>query len=408
MTKTDKQQAIDAAVAQVEKQFGKGSIMRLGDDAVNAKIEAIPTGSIGLDGALSIGGLPRGRIIDVVGIESGGKTTLMLHVIAEAQKNGGVAAFIDAEHAFMLSHAKNIGVDVESLYYVAPDSGEMAGEIAETLVRSNAFDIIVIDSTAALTPQAEIDGSVGDSHVALQARLIAQILRKLTGVVSKSKTCLVFISQIRQKIGVFFGSNEESTGGRALKFYASVRLDVRRVTSLKEGDEIIGNRVKVKVIKSKVGIPFKQAEFDLYFNSGICRETEVLDLAEKAGIIKKAGTWYSYNEERLGQGREQSKQYLEDNPEVMEELTQKVYKSFLNKNEISDIALAVETLYDLRDENNILKKDAKTQEIDWEGVKYTYRKLVRYIEKQGLFNKVRERVELKMNDKEDQENLINS
>ncbi|MCP4648724.1 MAG: recombinase RecA [PVC group bacterium] len=408
MTITEKQKAIDEAVAQVEKQFGKGSIMKLGDDAINTKIESISTGSIGLDGALGIGGLPRGRVVEIYGPEMGGKTTLTLHVIAEAQKVGGVAAFIDAEHALSTEHSSKLGVDVKSLYISQPDYGEQALEITETLVRSNAFDIIVVDSVAALVPKAEIEGDMGDSHMALQARLMSQALRKLTGVVSKSKTCLIFINQIRSKIGVMFGSPETTSGGNALKFYSSVRLDIRRIESIKVRDEVIGNRVRVKVVKNKVAPPFKQAEFELHFNSGINQEAEVVDLAVAANIVEKAHSWYSYQGEKLGQGKESVKDFLENNPKVLEEITEKITNSLLNKNEISDIALAVEVLYDLRDDANIMVKDAKKRELEWDGKKFTYRKLIKYIEKNDLYKKLKEKVEEKNNQKEDEENKINS
>ncbi len=316
--------ALDQAIIQIEKQFGKGSIMRLGDDSAKVKVAAIPTGSIELDIALGIGGIPRGRVTEIFGPESSGKTTLMLHVVAQAQKMGGIAAFVDAEHALDPSYASKLGVDTDQLLVSQPDTGEEALEITEALVRSGAVDVIVIDSVAALVPKAEIEGDMGDSHMGLQARLMSQALRKLTGVISKSKTCVIFINQIRHKIGVMFGSPETTTGGNALKFYASIRLDIRKVEVLKSGDDAIGNRVRVKVVKNKVAPPFKQAEFDILFDSGISVAGGILDLGVKYEIIKKSGTWFSYGEERIGQGRENAKTFLENNPNISSEIEKKI------------------------------------------------------------------------------------
>ncbi|MBN2077946.1 MAG: recombinase RecA, partial [Spirochaetes bacterium] len=322
-----KAQALESAIMQIEKQFGKGSIMRLGDENMIVQVGAISTGSLELDIALGIGGVPRGRVVEIYGPESSGKTTLTLHVVAEAQKAGGVAAFIDAEHALDPAYAGKLGVRTEELLVSQPDTGEEALEIVEALVRSGAVDIVVIDSVAALVPKAEIDGDMGDSHMGLQARLMSQALRKLTGVISKSKTCVVFINQIRMKIGVMFGSPETTTGGNALKFYSSVRLDIRRVETLKSGDEAIGNRVRVKVVKNKVAPPFRQAEFDIMYNTGISREGDILDLGVRNEIVKKSGTWYSYGEERIGQGRENAKKYLRENPAAAMEIERKIKES---------------------------------------------------------------------------------
>lgn len=319
-----KSQALEQAIIQIEKQFGKGSIMRLGDDSAKIKLASIPTGSIELDIALGIGGVPRGRVIEIFGPESSGKTTLMLHVIAQAQKTGGVAAFVDAEHALDPGYAAKLGVKTDELLVSQPDTGEEALEITEALVRSGAIDVIVIDSVAALVPRAEIEGDMGDSHMGLQARLMSQALRKLTGIISKSKTCVIFINQIRHKIGVMFGSPETTTGGNALKFYASIRLDIRKVEVIKSGEDAVGNRVRVKVVKNKVAPPFKQAEFDIMFNSGICVEGGLLDLGVKLDIIKKAGTWYSYREERIGQGRENARIFLKDHPEIASDIEKRI------------------------------------------------------------------------------------
>ena len=324
MERDDKLRALDAAVAQIEKQYGKGSVMKLGDNTANMNIETIPTGSLSLDLALGIGGIPKGRIIEIYGPESSGKTTVTLHMIAEVQKRGGIASFIDAEHALDPVYAKNIGVDIDNLYISQPDNGEQALEIAETMVRSGAVDIVVVDSVAALVPKAEIDGDMGDSHVGLQARLMSQALRKLTAVISKSNCTVVFINQLREKIGVMFGNPETTTGGRALKFYASVRMDVRRIETLKAGGEVIGNRTRVKVVKNKVAPPFKEAEFDIMFGKGISKEGDILDLAANCGVVNKSGAWYAYQGSKIGQGRENAKQYLGDNPAIMEEIEQKV------------------------------------------------------------------------------------
>lgn len=320
----DRAKALDAVLGQIEKQHGKGSIMRLGDESAKMSIESIPTGSLELDLALGIGGIPKGRIIEIYGPESSGKTTVTLHMIAEAQKQGGVAAFIDAEHALDPLYAGNIGVDTDNLILAQPDTGEQALEIVDALVRSAAVDIIVIDSVAALVPKAEITGEMGDSHMGLQARLMSQALRKLTAIVKKSNTTVIFINQLRMKIGVMFGNPETTTGGNALKFYASVRLDVRRIDSIKENGEVIGNRVKVKVVKNKVAPPFKLAEFDIMYGEGISIAGSILDSAVNAEIIKKAGAWFSYEGEKLGQGRQNVKNYLQDNPEIMAEVAHKV------------------------------------------------------------------------------------
>jgi recombination protein RecA len=323
---SDKLKACETALTQIERQFGKGSIMRLGAKEF-VPISSISSGSIGVDAALGVGGLPRGRIVEIFGPESSGKTTLSLHVIAEAQKTGGLAAFIDAEHALDAEYAKKLGVDVDNLLVSQPDSGEQALEIAEMLVRSNAIDIIVIDSVAALVPRAELEGEMGDSHVGLQARLMSQALRKLTGIVSKSKTCMVFINQIREKIGVMFGNPETTTGGRALKFYSSIRLDIRRTNQIKEGEEVVGSRVKVKVVKNKCAAPFRHAEFDVGYGEGISKTGELLDIGLENKIIEKSGSWWSYGDMRLGQGRENSKAFIKDNPQLMEEIEVKVRRA---------------------------------------------------------------------------------
>ncbi len=328
MDNEEKQKALDAAIARIEKDFGKGSIMKLGDRGASMEVETVPTGSLSLDLALGVGGLPRGRIIEIYGPESSGKTTVTLHMIAEVQKRGGIAGFIDAEHALDPNYARNIGVDIENLYISQPDNGEQALEIAETMVRSGALDIIVIDSVAALVPKAEIEDDMGDPHVGLQARLMSQALRKLTAVVSKSNCIVIFINQLREKIGVMFGNPETTTGGRALKFYSSVRLDIRRIEALKQGGEIVGSRTRVKVVKNKVAPPFKNAEFDIMFGTGISREGDILDLASNVGIVVKSGAWYSYGETRIGQGRENAKAYLHENPDVMEEIEHKVRVHF--------------------------------------------------------------------------------
>ena len=324
---TEKKRALEVALSQIEKQFGKGSVMKLGEyQAMN--VEAIPTGALGLDIALGIGGVPRGRIIEIFGPESSGKTTLALHIIAEAQKMNGEAAFIDAEHALDPVYAKHLGVDIDNLIVSQPDTGEQALEITESLVRSGALDVIVVDSVAALVPKAEIDGDMGDSHMGLQARLMSQALRKLAGAINKSKTVIIFINQLREKIGVMFGNPETTTGGRALKFYASVRLDIRKIENIKQDGEIIGNRARVKVVKNKVAPPFREAEFDIVYGKGISKEGNILDMAVNLDIIEKSGSWFSYNGEKIGQGRENVKQYLHNNPEVMEEVEKKVRENF--------------------------------------------------------------------------------
>jgi len=324
MADKDKLKALELAVGQIEKQFGKGSIMRLGKDDIPANIAAISTGSLGLDIALGIGGVPRGRIIEIYGPESSGKTTLALHIIAEAQKAGGQSAFIDAEHALDVGYARKLGVKTDDLLISQPDTGELALEITETLVRSGAVDVIVVDSVAALTPRAEIEGEMGDAHMGLQARLMSQALRKLTGAISKSNTTLIFINQIRMKIGVMFGNPETTTGGNALKFYASVRLDIRKVSAIKEGDEVTGGRVKVKVVKNKIAPPFRAAEFDILFNEGVSKLGEIIDIGAEKGIIEKSGAWFSYGGTRIGQGRENVKTFLHEHPDMAIEIEQKV------------------------------------------------------------------------------------
>ena len=320
MEKDDKLKALDAALSQIEKQYGKGAVMKLGDPTAQMNVETIPTGSLSLDIALGLGGIPKGRIIEIYGPESSGKTTVTLHMIAEVQKRGGIAGFIDAEHALDPVYAKNIGVDIDNLYISQPDNGEQALEITETMVRSGAIDIIVVDSVAALTPKAEIEGDMGDNKVGLQARLMSQALRKLTSAVSKTRTTCVFINQLREKIGVMFGNPETTTGGNALKFYASVRLDIRGSQQIKDGEEVIGKQTKVKVVKNKVAPPFRKAEFDIMFGEGISHSGEIIDLGADLGIIKKSGSWYSYNDTKLGQGRDAAKQCIADNPELAEEL----------------------------------------------------------------------------------------
>lgn len=324
MEREEKLKALDAAIGQIEKQYGKGAVMKLGDPTRQMNVETVPTGSLSLDIALGLGGIPKGRIVEIYGPESSGKTTVTLHMIAEVQKKGGIAGFIDAEHALDPVYAKNIGVDIDNLYISQPDNGEQALEIAETMVRSGAIDIVVVDSVAALVPKAEIDGDMGESHVGLQARLMSQALRKLTSIISKSNCVVVFINQLREKIGVMFGNPETTTGGRALKFYASVRMDVRRVEALKQGGEVIGNHTRVKVVKNKVAPPFKEAEFDIMFGKGISREGDILDLAADLNIVVKSGAWYAYEGNKIGQGRENAKQYLRDNPEVCRIVEDKV------------------------------------------------------------------------------------
>ena len=329
----DKLRALDAALGQIEKQYGKGAVMKLGDSAANMNVETIPTGSLSLDIALGLGGVPKGRIIEVYGPESSGKTTVALHMVAEVQKRGGIAGFIDAEHALDPAYAKNIGVDIENLYISQPDNGEQALEITETMVRSGAVDIIIVDSVAALVPKAEIDGDMGDSHVGLQARLMSQALRKLTAAISKSNCIVIFINQLREKVGVMFGNPETTTGGRALKFYSSIRLDVRRIEALKQGGEMVGNRTRIKVVKNKVAPPFREAEFDIMFGKGISREGDILDLAASNNIVVKSGAWFSYNGDKIGQGRENAKQYLIDHPDIMNEIEAKVREAYFTKPE---------------------------------------------------------------------------
>jgi len=324
MASEDKKRALDAAISKLEKDFGKGTVMKLGDAGATVAVETVPTGSLSLDIALGLGGVPKGRIIEVYGPESSGKTTVTLHMIAEVQKRGGIAGFIDAEHALDPVYAKNIGVDIDELYISQPDSGDQALEIAETMVRSGAMDIIVIDSVAALVPRQEIEGDMGDSHVGLQARLMSQALRKLTPVISKSNCVVVFINQLREKVGVMFGNPETTTGGRALKFYASVRMDVRKIETLKQNGEMVGNRTRIKIVKNKIAPPFKEAEFDIMFGKGISKEGDILDLAASINVISKSGAWYAYNGDKIGQGRENAKMYLSQHPEIMEEVEAKV------------------------------------------------------------------------------------
>ena len=343
MNNEDKKKALEAALSQIEKQHGKGSVMKLGDSNVNMNIEVIPTGSLSLDIALGLGGIPKGRIIEIYGPESSGKTTVALHMIAEVQKRGGIAGFIDAEHALDPIYAQAIGVDIDNLYISQPDYGEQALEITDTMVRSGAMDIIIIDSVAALVPKAEIDGEMGDSHVGLHARLMSQALRKLTAVISKTNCTVVFINQLREKVGVMFGNPEVTTGGRALKFYASVRLDVRRIETLKTNGEMIGNRARVKVVKNKISPPFKEAEFDIMFGEGISREGDILDLAAEQSVINKSGAWYAYKGEKIGQGRENAKIFLRQNPDILEEVEHQVRVKYgLIPSEESDEAAADE------------------------------------------------------------------
>ena len=328
MEREEKLKALDAALSQIERQYGKGAVMKLGDPATQMNVETIPTGSLSLDIALGLGGIPKGRVIEIYGPESSGKTTVTLHMIAEVQKRGGIAGFIDAEHALDPVYAKNIGVDIDNLYISQPDNGEQALEITETMVRSGAVDIVVVDSVAALVPKAEIDGDMGDSHVGLQARLMSQALRKLTAIISKSNCTVIFINQLREKVGVMFGNPETTTGGRALKFYSSVRLDVRRIEQLKQSGETIGNRTRVKVVKNKVAPPFKEAEFDIMFGEGISVTGDILDLAANVSIVNKSGAWYAYEGNKIGQGRENAKQYLKDNPAICAEIENKVREHY--------------------------------------------------------------------------------
>jgi len=325
--KTEKGRAIDLALSQIEKQFGKGSIMKLGSKGAVVPISVIPTGAISFDAALGVGGFPRGRVVEIFGPESSGKTTIALQVIAEAQRQGGMAAFVDAEHALDPIYANKLGVDVDNLLVSQPDYGEQALEIAEALVRSGAIDVLVVDSVAALVPKAELDGEMGDSHVGLQARLMSQALRKLTGIVAKSRTCLIFINQIREKIGVMFGNPETTTGGRALKFYSSVRIDIRRIGAIKDGDVVVGSRTRVKIVKNKTAAPFREAEFDMMYGEGISKEGDLLDLAVNANLVEKSGSWFSYKTERIGQGRENAKQFLKDNKDIMAKIEVDVRKA---------------------------------------------------------------------------------
>ena len=359
MLKEEKMKALDAALANIEKQFGKGSVMKLGDSTVNMNIETIPTGSLSLDIALGLGGVPKGRVVEIYGPESSGKTTVALHMIAEVQKRGGIAGFIDAEHALDPVYAKNIGVDIDNLYISQPDSGEQALEITETMVRSGAVDIIIVDSVAALVPKAEIDGDMGDSHVGLQARLMSQALRKLTPVVSKNNCIVIFINQLREKVGVMFGNPETTTGGRALKFYSSVRMDVRKIETLKAGGEVIGNRTRVKVVKNKIAPPFKEAEFDIMFGKGISSEGDVLDLATNIDVIQKSGAWFAYNGEKIGQGRENAKQFLIEHKDIYEEVEAKVREHYFNKE--SEDEEAEDKVSSSSDDNKIIKEAAPSR-----------------------------------------------
>ncbi len=329
MTDSNRERAIDLALSQIEKQFGKGSIMRLGEDMVIPGIKVISTGALSLDMALGVGGVPRGRIVEIYGPESSGKTTLALHIVAEAQKTGGIAAFVDAEHALDIGYARKLGVKTDDLLVSQPDTGEQALEITEVLIRSGAIDVLVVDSVAALVPRAEIEGEMGDSHMGLQARLMSQALRKLTGTISKSNCCVIFINQIRMKIGVMFGNPETTTGGNALKFYSSVRMDIRRIGALKQGQDVVGNRTRVKIVKNKVAPPFKEVEFDIMYGEGISRAGDLLDLAAEENIIEKSGSWYSYKTDRIGQGRENAKQFLKDNPEMAAEIDSVLREKFL-------------------------------------------------------------------------------
>ena len=327
-TNDEKKKALDAALGQIEKQYGKGAVMKLGESGTNMSVETVPTGCLSLDAALGLGGIPKGRIIEIYGPESSGKTTVALHMVAEVQKAGGIAGFVDAEHALDPVYARNIGVNIDELYIAQPDSGEQALEITETIVRSGAVDIIIVDSVAALVPKAEIDGEMGDSHVGLQARMMSQACRKLTAAISKTNCIVIFINQLREKVGVFYGSPEVTTGGRALKFYSSVRMDVRRIESLKQAGEVIGNRTRIKVVKNKIAPPFREAEFDIMFGKGISRSGDILDLAASVDVVNKSGAWYAYNGDKIGQGRENAKNFLEQNPEIMAEIEHKVRVSY--------------------------------------------------------------------------------
>ena len=343
MISEEKQKALEAALGNIEKQFGKGSVMKLGDSSSHMQVEAVPTGCLSLDIALGVGGVPKGRIVEIYGPESSGKTTVALHMVAEVQKRGGIAGFIDAEHALDPAYAKNIGVDIDNLYISQPDNGEQALEITETMVRSGAIDIVIVDSVAALVPKAEIDGDMGDSHMGLQARLMSQALRKLTAVVSKTNCIVIFINQLREKLGVMFGNPETTTGGRALKFYSSIRMDVRRIESLKQAGEVVGNRTRVKVVKNKVAPPFKEAEFDIVFGKGISRVGDILDLAVKLDIIQKSGAWFAYNNAKIGQGRENAKLYIEEHPEMMAEVEHQVREHYGLQGDVVNAAGAPKT-----------------------------------------------------------------
>ena len=356
MNKDDKMRALDAALTQIEKSYGKGAVMKLGDPAAQMNVETTPTGSLSLDIALGQGGIPRGRIIEIYGPESSGKTTVALHMVAEVQKRGGIAGFIDAEHALDPVYAKNIGVDIDNLYIAQPDNGEQAMEITETMVRSGAVDIVIVDSVAALVPKSEIEGDMGDSHMGVQARLMSQALRKLTGVISKSNCSVVFINQLREKIGVMFGNPETTTGGRALKFYASVRLDVRRIESIKSSGEVTGNRVRVKVVKNKIAPPFKEAEFDIMFGKGISKVGDILDLAANEDIIEKSGAWYAYKGNKIGQGRENAKLYLEQNPKICDEIEAAVREKHGLGGKVSDTSDKSEQDVDIEPKTKAKKK----------------------------------------------------
>lgn len=358
----DKQKALEAALAYIEKQFGKGSVMKLGDNSAKMNVEVIPTGSLSLDIALGVGGIPKGRIIEVYGPESSGKTTMALHMVAEVQKQGGIAGYIDAEHAMDPVYAKALGVDIDNLYISQPDDGEQALEIAETMVRSGAMDIVIVDSVAALVPRAEIQGEMGDSHMGLQARLMSQALRKLTGITNKSKCSVVFINQLREKIGITFGNPETTTGGRALKFYASVRIDIRKADTLKQGDSVVGNRTKVKIAKNKVAPPFKTAEFDIMYGQGVSKEGDILDLAAEIDVINKSGAWYSYKETRIGQGRENAKIYLKEHPEQCKEIEMEVRKYYHLPVDGQVVTEIDED--ENEEENEILSEELEQQEVD--------------------------------------------
>lgn len=350
MAKEDKLKALDAAISSIERNFGKGAVMKLGDPAAAMQVETVPTGSLSLDVALGMGGVPKGRIVEIYGPESSGKTTVALHMVAEVQKRGGIAGFIDAEHALDPVYAKNIGVDIDELYISQPDNGEQALEITETLVRSGAVDIVIVDSVAALVPKAEIDGDMGDSHVGLQARLMSQALRKLTAVISKTNCIVIFINQLREKVGVMFGNPETTTGGRALKFYSSIRMDVRRIETLKTNGEMVGNRTKVKVVKNKIAPPFKEAEFDIMFGKGISREGDILDLAVSCNVVQKSGAWFAYGGDKIGQGRENSKAYLANNPSVMAEIESKVRAHYAIGEAGAKVEIAPETVEEFDEE----------------------------------------------------------